>query len=259
MSDPVGIWDTIEGRSVQAREYRDGPCRYEAEPDWEAELHRTLGLQWPCPDRLECGVLWRRVVSDVAGAGIRVGPESFNGFNDADAALVRAIWCLARHLRPLHAVETGVAHGFTSRFILEAFARNGSGDLSSIDRPPLDPTMRSRIGVAVEDRSRWTLISGTSRRRLPALLARLGNIGLFVHDSLHTAENLLFELDWAWRHLGSGGALVVDDIDTNTGFRTFAATRPGQRTFVCEAEPVRPDHRRFNGKGLFGIILKGPV
>jgi hypothetical protein len=25
---------------------------------------------------------------------------------------------------------------------------------------------------------------------------------------------------------------------------------------ICEAEPLRPDLRRFNKKGLFGIILK---
>jgi hypothetical protein len=28
---------------------------------------------------------------------------------------------------------------------------------------------------------------------------------------------------------------------------------------VCEAEPIRPDLRRFNQKGLFGIILKEPT
>ena len=31
---------------------------------------------------------------------------------------------------------------------------------------------------------------------------------------------------------------------------------PGHFSVVCEAEPVRPDTRRFNGKGLFGIILR---
>lgn len=259
VSDPAGVWDTIHDRLVQSREYREGPCCDKAEPDWEPEVHRALGLSWPCRDGPEFAALWRQVVSDVAASGIRVGPESFNGFNDGDPAFVRAIWCLARHVRPLHAVETGVAHGFTSRFILEALARNGSGDLSSIDRPPLDPALRSRIGIAVEDRSRWTLIAGTSRRRLPSLLASLGNVGLFVHDSLHTAENLLFELDWAWRHLEPGGALVIDDIDTNVGFRTFAARLYGHRAFVCEAEPIRPDDRRFNRKGLFGIVLKAGV
>jgi hypothetical protein len=28
---------------------------------------------------------------------------------------------------------------------------------------------------------------------------------------------------------------------------------------VCEAEPVRPDTRRFNKKGMFGIVLKQQV
>jgi hypothetical protein len=28
---------------------------------------------------------------------------------------------------------------------------------------------------------------------------------------------------------------------------------------ICEAEPLRPDLRRFNKKGLFGIILKEPT
>jgi hypothetical protein len=28
---------------------------------------------------------------------------------------------------------------------------------------------------------------------------------------------------------------------------------------VCEAEPLHPDLRRFNKKGLFGIILKEPT
>lgn len=188
--------------------------------------------------------------------GVQTGPESFNGFNDGDATLLRTIWCIIRHLAPQHVVETGVAHGFTSRFALEALERNGAGHLSSIDRPPLDGRMRARVGMAVGDRSRWSLIMGSSRRRLRPLLAQLGQIGVFVHDSFHTERNLLFELEAAWDHLAPGGAMVVDDIDTNWGFRTFLARNAVWRSFVCESEPVRPDLRRFNGKGLFGIILK---
>ena len=255
-TDPLEIWDTIQGRLVQAREYRAAPCLYEPDPEWEAGLHRALGLAWPCGHAIECELLWPCVVADVEAAGVRVGPESFNGFNDGDAALVRAIWCLVCHLKPVHVVETGVGHGFTSRFVLEALDRNGSGHLSSIDRPPLDPAMRKEVGMAVSDRGRWSLTAGSSRRKLPGLLARLGEIGLFVHDSLHTEQNLRFEIDRAWAHLRPGGALVIDDIDTNRGFRSFLEEHPRERAFVCEAEPVRPDHRRFNGKGLFGIVLK---
>jgi hypothetical protein len=88
------------------------------------------------------------------------------------------------------------------------------------------------------------------------LLCRLGQIDLFIHDSLHTERNVRFELDRAWAALRTGGVLVVDDIDANWGFRSFTQTFSGYKSLICEAEPVRPDLRRFNEKGQFGIILK---
>jgi len=66
--------------------------------------------------------------------------------------LVRAIWCLTRHLRPKTVVETGVAHGVTSRCILEALTRSGDGRLWSIDLPPLERDWRKQVGMAVGDR-----------------------------------------------------------------------------------------------------------
>jgi Methyltransferase domain len=88
------------------------------------------------------------------------------------------------------------------------------------------------------------------------LLSRLGQIDLFIHDSLHSERNVRFELDRAWAALRPNGALVVDDVDANWGFRSFTQTFPGHQSMICEAEPLRPDLRRFNKKGLFGIILK---
>lgn len=255
-TDPVAVIDTMVDRAVQAREYREGPCRYEVTAEWQARLHHALGVDWPCKAAQECSALWPDVLAGVRAKGVQTGPESFNGFNDGDAALVRAIWCVIRHLGPKHVVETGVAHGFTSRFALDALERNGMGHLSSIDRPALDKRMRDRVGIAVEDGSRWSLIMGSSRRRLRPLLSQLGEIGVFVHDSFHTERNVLFELEAAWKHLAPGGVMIIDDIDTNRAFRTFHANNGEGRGLVCESEPVRPDLRRFNGKGLFGIILK---
>jgi len=59
--------------------------------------------------------------------------------------------------------------------------------------------------------------------------------------------------------LGPNGALVVDDVDANWGFRSFTETVPDQVSWICTAEPLRPDLRRFNKKGLFGIVLKTPM
>jgi hypothetical protein len=119
---------------------------YIADSEWEDALHRRLGI----------------------------GPFSFHGWNDGDAGFVGAIWCLIRHVRPINAVETGVAHGMTSRFILEALETIGAGKLWSIDLPPLNPMSRREVGVVVHQTGvpidRWTYIAGTSRRRLPALL-----------------------------------------------------------------------------------------
>lgn len=257
-SDPAGFFDKLQDCIVQKWEYRTPVHYHQATPQWERELHAWLGAKSSCAEQAEFRLLWPKALDFVRSEGIDVGPASFAGFNDGDTALVRAIWCLVRHLKPQHVVETGVAHGFTSRFVLEALARNGFGRLSSIDRPPLDPAMRARVGMAVPPhlRNTWELIADSSRRALPGLLARLGQIDLFVHDSLHTERNVRFELDRAWGALRPGGALVIDDIDCNGGFASFCRSFSGFRTLVCEAEPVRPDERRFNAKGLFAIVLK---
>ncbi len=255
-TDPAAVLDTMVDRFVQNREYRAGPCRYDVSPAWEQQLHRALGAAWPCSAQHEFCALWPRVIASVRAKGVQVGPESFNGFNDGDAAFVRAAWCIIRHRKPARVVETGVAHGLTSRLALDALTLNKMGGLWSIDRPPLDKAVRRRIGIAVEDRSRWSLIEGSSRRHLPGLLARLREIDLFIHDSFHTGRNVRFELECAWHYLAPGGAMVIDDLDTNWAFRTFVQTHAVAHKFVCESEPVRPDSRRFNGKGLFGIILK---
>jgi hypothetical protein len=257
--DPVWLFDALRNRFARRTETGQA-CRYETNPDWEAQMHAHIGEAWPCAACDEFDFLWRQVVNAVTSEGIAVGPLSFAGYNDGDQALVRAIWCLVRHRKPRHVVETGVAHGFTSRFILEAMARNGFGHLWSIDLPPLDPVMRSRIGIAITEalKHRWTLIEGSSRRELPLLLDQLGEIDLFVHDSLHTEANVRFEMREAWLKLAVNGAMVVDDIDTNWGFRNAAREFGGHTSFACEAEPVRADPRRFNKKGLFGLVLKNP-
>jgi hypothetical protein len=95
------------------------------------------------------------------------------------------------HLRPSVIVETGVARGVTSRFVIEGLDRNNHGQLWSIDLPHLfEQNLHAQTAAAIPDscRSRWTYIEGSSRRRLPSLLRSLGQVELFIHDSLHTAD-----------------------------------------------------------------------
>jgi len=64
---------------------------------------------------------------------------------------------------------------------------------------------------------------------------------------------MLFEMHHACRALKAEGVLVVDDIDLNWAFRTFEQAVPDRQFLVCQAHPLEPDRRRFDGKGLLGI------
>jgi hypothetical protein len=260
-ADPLQLWMTIQDEYAAAREGATPKYQYESNDDWEQRLHESMGVPWPCEEASGFWTVWSDVIRELEAKGIRPGPESFQWWNDGDAGFVRAIWCLIRHTKPKKVVETGVAHGVTSRCILEALARNGDGHLWSIDLPPVDRFWRGQVGAAVggSHADRWTYIQGSSRRCLPGLLSRLGEIDLFVHDSLHSERNVRFELDRAWEAMGANGAFVVDDVDANRGFRSFTQAFVPELSLICESEPLHPDLRRFNHKGLFGIILKQPV
>jgi hypothetical protein len=256
--DPIAAWYWARESIADPGEYQGQACPYDAAEDWEQRLHATIDAPWPCEAASDFWALWPEVMQPFEVKGTPIGRAAFGGWGDGEPGLVRALWCLVQHLRPATVIETGVARGFTSRFILEALERNGAGHLWSIDLPPMRaPKLHSQIGMAVrpELRHRWSYVRGTSRQHLPKLLAQLGQIDLFVHDSRHTERNVLFELTQAWSALRAGGAVVADDIDENWGFDAFTRRVSPPCVLNCFAEPLRPDPPRFAAKGLFGIAL----
>jgi hypothetical protein len=111
--DPLDTQGALQNNFHSRIESADA-IGYRADRDWESALHRRWGMSsgsvgdgfWP---------LWSTVVETLRARGIAAGPFSFYERNDGNAGFVRAIWCLIRHLRPVNVVETGVAHGVTSR------------------------------------------------------------------------------------------------------------------------------------------------
>jgi Methyltransferase domain len=272
LADPVEVLLTAHAKVAERKELRAmrtkgvggfmpwPPCPYDVDDDWERSLHELVGAPWPCPAIDDFWQLWPKVTQPIEAKGFRLGRGAFGKWGDGEPGMVRAIWCLVHHLRPSVVVETGVARGITTRFILEAFARNESGRLWSIDLPPpLHRDLHAHIAAAVPERlrDRWTLVYGSSRRRLRRLLAQLDEIDMFVHDSRHSERNLLFELDHAWRALKPGGVLVADDVDLNCGFHSFGATHAEHDSVLCHAEPLEPDFGRQEDRGVFGVVREG--
>jgi hypothetical protein len=270
LSDPVeGLLNVhakvAERKEERAKRTKGGgfmpwpPCPYDVDENWEQSLHEWVGAPWPCPVSDDFWELWSRLMGSLEGKGLGLGRGAFGGWGDGEPGIVRAVWCLTQHLRPAKVVETGVARGITSRFILEALAQNEAGHLWSIDLPPPgDRDLHAQIGLAVPEglRDRWTYVRGSSRRRLGGLLAQLEEIDLFVHDSRHSERNLLFELNHAWGVLKPSGMMVADDVDLNCGFHSFVDAHPGQRWCVGHGEPLRPDYGRQDDRGVLAVMQK---
>ena len=150
------------------------------------------------------------------------------------------LYALLRKTRPDVVVETGVCNGFSSAFILAALEQNGAGRLYSIDLPevagvtPPGTFWESKLGAAIPAgeepgwiipdrlRSRWRLTLGRTQDVLPPLLAELGTIDCFFHDSEHSYECMSFEFAAAWPALRAGGTLVADDFLWNDALPAFS-------------------------------------
>jgi Methyltransferase domain len=243
VSDPAQALDRLRNRLERVGEPGDRHA-HAADPAWEEHLHGLLGAPWPCTAAAEFGELWENLLRRMSVDELPLGE-----YHDADPAITRAVWCIATHLRPSVVVETGVARGVLASFVLQAQERAQHGALWSIDLPPLQESWHEQAGSAVSDdlRHRWTVLYGSSRRRLRPLLASVAPVDLFVHDSLHTERNMRFEFHAAWRDLRPGGVLVADDVDCNTALSEFADE--------VGARPLIGAQERKRGQ-LFGVVVK---
>jgi Methyltransferase domain len=150
------------------------------------------------------------------------------------------LYAVLRTVRPLVAVETGVANGFSTAFSLLALQANGKGHLHSIDLPRevgrryepgtfyegegragIPPGSESGWLIPADLKERWTLVAGKSQDELPPLLERLGTIDSFMHDSEHSYECMWFEFSAAWPALRAGGVLLSDDVNSTEAFGRF--------------------------------------
>lgn len=77
---------------------------------------------------------------------------------------------------------------------------------------------------------------------LPQVLATLKSVDMFIHDSLHSYEHMMFEFRAAWPYVRKGGILFSDDVDYNNAFADFTAeigTQPTMFNYRVGAVPRR--------------------
>jgi predicted O-methyltransferase YrrM len=217
--------------------------------DWQAalpQLQRRLGIGFS--RTVERGL--HEVENEVATGLRAITTRAPWGLEfDIDPSLASCLYIVCRTLRPALVVETGVAYGVSSAFLLKALDANRQGRLESIDLPPLALRAEEHIGIVVPDylKYRWRLHRGSSRRLLGAIV-RDTIVDLFIHDSDHSYSNMRREFQTVWSSIRSGGVLVADDVGGNGAFDELRLNREVAFSLV-----VRGDVKR---ESMFGIAVK---
>ncbi|MFQ5682187.1 MAG: class I SAM-dependent methyltransferase [Candidatus Binatia bacterium] len=213
------------------------------QPSYDSKtLHEAAleigGLLGVAASSYEDDVACNEIAAEVGRKAREIAARApFSLSHNADFTLARMCYLACRMFRPRVVLETGVAYGVTSAFILKALELNDEGVLHSVDLPPLGCDADQFVGILIPDRAkrRWRLHRGVSKRVLPSLLPQLGLVNIFVHDSLHTYSNILWELQMVAPYLTQRCIVIADDIDGNHAFHDWATrVKPAFWTTVQE-------------------------
>ncbi|MBL77209.1 MAG: hypothetical protein CL763_09870 [Chloroflexi bacterium] len=134
------------------------------------------------------------------------------------------LYILCRILKPKNVIETGVAYGLSSSYILKALDKNQSGTLHSIDSIFRPWQSENMIGAVIPEnlRHRWNFNLGKSTEKLQQVFEELNGVDIFIHDSLHTYKNMMFEFECAEENLSENGIIISDDVLDNDAFFNFS-------------------------------------
>jgi len=161
------------------------------------------------------------------------------------------LFALVRLSRPQNLVESGVASGVSSTFLLLGIKSNSGGILHSIDFPAFRQGTRgnqpwaipqglsSGWAVPTKLRSRWDLRQGRSEDLLRPLLEEIGTLDLYCHDSPVDITHFEFEMKSIRKHLKPGSLIIADNTDKKVFDET--ARSVGSEAF----------YRRYSSLGAF--------
>ncbi len=144
------------------------------------------------------------------------------------------LYILCRITKPKNVIETGVAYGLSSFYILAALKKNEFGVLTSIDSVFRPWQSEHMIGSAIPDdlRDRWRLVLGKSNEKLLNEFKKISDVGIFIHDSLHTYKNMTFEFNCAINNLNDNGMIISDDILDNDAYYDFIKSKKIENSII---------------------------
>jgi predicted O-methyltransferase YrrM len=229
----------------------------EAAPGITSKVQRLVGNP-PLFELMETGHLWstaRDAVRDIDGTDDRQWEELeaefaqlrhrirermdrvplvYPRFFPVEEQTSLLLYALTRIRRPACIVETGVADGLSTYVFLAALAKNGIGELHSLD-------VADNVGSLVDDREGWHLhVCDVEQveRTLARLVRSVPPVDIFFHDSDHRLLPQLCEYETFARAAPPGALLVSDDVDFSYGFDTFCRLRGLRPVYLFDSRKV---------------------
>jgi hypothetical protein len=141
----------------------------------------------------------------------------------------RAGWyALVRATQPDHVVETGTHLGLGSCAIAAALLRNGHGRLTTID---IDAEAGYLIGEP------WSTVIDRRTGSSTDALKELTDVGMFLHDSLHTYEYETSELSAVEPNLREDAIVLSDNAQQSSALPDWAE-RSGRSYLFFKEQPA---------------------
>ncbi len=236
-------WELMRERATVARPHYEPIDFYELigeiEKNLQIDLHKFLVE--PALFEIEASLI--KAKKEISSSEI-----PFPIIHNGDPKLGMLCYAICRAVKPEIFIETGVAFGVTSSYILKALEVNKKGKLISIDKPPAKPRATEFIGAYIPDelRCNWRLYRGASQKLLPQILSEIKEVNIFLHDSRHTYNNMSAEFKLVEPYLTDRSVLIADDINRNIAFEE-SVSRTHPDFWACSTEDSK--------ESLFGISI----
>ena len=166
------------------------------------------------------------------------------------------LYGLTRWLRPMVLVESGGFIGMSSAFILKALA---DGKLATSKLYSIELSEDCEQGALIPEELRSSGGFVPMRGRIEDFLKGdqlPRSIDMFLHDSSHSYQHMLWEFRQFWPRLRDGGLLVSHDVQMNAAFPEFVT-----KTYAHEKKTGRRDvqrtlHYEWGRWGYIGFAIK---
>lgn len=206
---------------------------------------------WDAVARFAKEIRASQFMSDMISRRDAYGSEGVMGALDC-----ATLYGLTRWLRPMVLIESGGFMGMSSAFILKALAdeKLATSRLYSIE---LSEDCEQGVLIPEELRSSGGFVPMRGRTEdflkgdeLPR------SIDMFLHDSSHSYQHMLWEFRQFWPRLRDGGLLVSHDVQMNAAFSEFVTKTYAHEKKTGRRDVQRTSHHEWGRWGYIGFAIK---